>query len=370
MPDISSFKLERYFALYEFKAPYLLSASDCETLSLSELLALANPTSRGLWENLTLGYTESSGHPLLRKAIAGLYPGMSPEDILVSAPEEGIFIFMQSLLDPGDEVIVLSPTYQSLLEIGRSIGCKVIPWQLKIGQSGWTLDLEWLERNLTSQTRLLVINFPHNPTGFLPTLPEFERVVALARQNGVMIFSDEMYRLIEHNPARLLPAMCDLYENGISLSGMSKAFGLPGLRIGWLATRAANLMKRWIRYKDYTTICNSAPSEILAILALEAREEILKRNLEIIRNNLALAEDFFSGDGRPFRWLAPTGGSVAFPGWNGEGTVEDFCQALIDRKGVMVVPGSLFEFPGSHFRIGLGRKNFPEALQKVKESDF
>ena len=176
-----------------------------------------------------------------------------------------------------------------------------------------------------------------------------------------------MYRLLEYAPAMRLPAVCDLYEKGISLSGLSKAFALPGLRIGWLTTQEHALIDNWLAFKDYTTICNSAPGEILGIIALQNKEQIIRRNLAIIRENIARAEEFFGRHTQQFTWFAPKAGSVAFPEWRGGGTVEQFCQAVLEKQGVMIVPGSLFEFHGNHFRIGLGRRNLPEALAHVGE---
>jgi len=356
------FKLERYFAEYEFKAPYLLSASDCESLRLGELLELADPETRRLWDGLSLGYTESPGHPRLREAIARLYQAIRPADVLVAAPEEAIFIFMQTLLAPGDEVVALAPAYQSLHEVARAAGAVVRPWPLGLSAQGWQVDLEGLERLLSRRTKLVVLNFPHNPTGCLPSRRELEAVLALAERSGAYVFSDEMYRLLEYDPSRCLPAVCDLYERGVSLGGMSKALALPGLRIGWLASRDHDLLRRCQEYKDYTTICSSAPSEVLALMALRAKETILARNLGIVQANLALAEPFFARHAGLLRWLPPQAGSVAFPAWTGPGELEPFCRRLVERQGVMLVPGSLFDYPGAHFRLGLGRRNFPTAL--------
>ena len=366
MPDLQPFKLERYFARYEFNARYLLSASDCESLRLDELLAMADGESRRLWDDLGLGYTESPGHPLLRAQIAKAYAGLNADDVLVMAPEEAIYIFMRTLLTPGDEVVAIAPAYQSLHEVARAIGCRVIPWSLALTENGWEADLALLRRLLTARTRLLVINFPHNPTGCLISRPELDAILELAGQQGIYVFSDEMYRLLELDPAQRLPAVCTLYERGVSLAGMSKVYGLPGLRIGWLATNAPGLRDRWQGYKDYTTICSSAPSEILALMGLRAQEQLVGRSLEIIRTNLGLASEFCARHPRLFRWLPPQAGSVAFPQWNGPGPVEEFCQEMVDRQGVMVVPGSQFDYPGQSFRMGLGRRNFAEALAQVE----
>jgi aspartate/methionine/tyrosine aminotransferase len=363
--NLNPFKLERYFAEYEFSVRYLLSPSDCEGLEMASLLEMADPEGRQLWDNLKLSYTESSGHPLLRSEIAKLYPGLTPENILVAVPEEAIFIFMHTLLKPGDHIIAMFPAYQSLYEIARSTGCQVTPWMVQPLDRGWQLDLTRLEESITPRTRLLVINFPHNPTGCLVSPSELDQIVAFARRHGLYLFSDEMYRLLEYDPLRRLPSVSSLYEKAVTLSGLSKSFALPGLRLGWLATRDKSLLDQCQSYKDYTTICASAPSEILGIIALRAKETILARNLDIILSNLNHAEDFFTQYQDHFSWIKPHAGSVAFPQWKGAPPVEVFCQQVLNQQGVMIVPGSIFDYPGNHFRIGLGRKNFPEALEQV-----
>jgi aspartate/methionine/tyrosine aminotransferase len=360
---IAPFELERYFALYEFKLKYLLSPSDCESLSMAELLSMASAASLELWQDLRLSYTESQGHPLLRNEAANLYENILPGNILIAAPEEAIFIAMQTLLRPGDQVVAIAPAYQSLHEIARSIGCEVAEWKLAPGPGGtWQLDLDQLEASLTNRTRLLVINFPHNPTGYTLSRSQLEAVIRLACRHDLYIFSDEMYRLLEYEPVARLPAVCDLYEKGISLSGLSKSFSLPGLRIGWLASQASALMESWLAFKDYTTICNSAPGEILGIIALQNKEKIIRRNLAIIQENIGSAERFFQEHPQQFAWFAPKAGSVAFPEWLGDEPLEQFCQQVLEKQGVMIVPGNLFGYSGQHFRIGLGRKNLPEAL--------
>ena len=364
---INPFKLERYFARYEFSANYLLSSSDCEALTLSELLEMAPRQSLGLWQNLKMSYTESSGHPLLRQEISNGYENIKPGDVLVAVPEEAIFILMQTYLRPGDEVIAISPTYQSLHELAISIGCNVIPLELETGQYGWAFDLNKLENKINDRTRLLVLNFPNNPTGYLPTQDEFASIINLARQYGVTIFCDEMYRLLESDPAQRLPSICDAYEKGIALSGLSKSFALPGLRIGWLATRQKEVITNCLGYKDYTTICSSAPSEILAIIALQNTQRIVDRNMEIIKGNISLSKQFFDRYSDLVSWTDPQAGSIAFPNWLGAGSVEDFCQSVLEQQGIMIVPGNLFDFPGSHFRIGLGRTNFGEILEHLDE---
>jgi aspartate/methionine/tyrosine aminotransferase len=363
---INPFQLERYFAQYEFKVKYLLGSSDCESLSLAELLQMAAPESLALWHDLRLGYTESAGHPLLRAEVASLYDNIPVDNVIIAAPEEAIFIAMHTLLSTNDHVIAVYPAYQSLYEVARSIGCSLTLWKLQIGSDGWQLDLKQIEQDINDRTRLLVINFPHNPTGYMPSRNEFDDIVQLARKHDLYIFSDEMYRLMEYEPASQLPSICEVYEKGIALSGLSKSYALPGLRIGWLAAQDSSWTERWLAVKDYTTICNSAPSEILGIIALQNKDRILKRNLGIIQANITSANQFFSEHSHLFDWYSPKAGSIAFPRWIGTGSVEKFCQGVLDQQGVMLVPGSVFDLPGNHFRIGLGRKNFPDAIGKVK----
>jgi aspartate/methionine/tyrosine aminotransferase len=358
---IAHFKLERYFARYEFAARYQLSASDCETLAVAELLELADEASRALWHDLRLGYTESQGHPLLREEISGLYTQVSSDRVLVAAPEEAVFLLMHALLDPGDTIVVTTPAYQSLHEVARSLGCRVVPWPLDLTSAGWSLDLNRLAHCLPG-ARLLVLNFPHNPTGFLPREHELTAIVELARAHGIWVFSDEMYRLLELDEADRLPALVDLDERGISLAGLSKAFGLPGLRVGWLAVRAPELVRRLVALKDYTTICSSAPSEVLAIAALRARTSILDRNRAMVRSNLVAANTGFAAHADLVRWLPPRAGSVAFPLWLGPGRVPALCHRVRRELATLMVPGSLFGGWSEHFRVGLGRRDLPVVL--------
>jgi len=253
----SPFKIERYFAKHEFSAPYLISGSDCESLSIGELLAL-EPDATDKFQHQRLGYTESPGAPALRAEIARLYRGTGPEQLLVhTGAVEPIANFMQAALEPGDAVIVQTPHYQALSEIARSIGCDIVPW-LAREERGWAPDLDELPKLITAKTRAVIVNLPHNPTGYLMTAGEQARLVEICRAAGLLLFSDEVYRELEHDPADTLPAACDLYENAVSLGVMSKTYGLPGLRIGWVATRNAGVLDRMTMLKDYASMCNSA----------------------------------------------------------------------------------------------------------------
>jgi len=360
------FKLERYFAKYEFSAPYLLSCSDCEALSLEELLAMADENALQMWHALKLGYTESCGHPALREEITGLYRTIQPDDVLTIIPEEGIFIAMNNILEQGDHVVTTFPGYQSLYEIARSLGCEVSRWTPR-DQNGWTFDIRDFNALVKKNTKLIVINFPHNPTGAVLPEAAFNAVMNVARQQNMVIFSDEMYRLLEYDPGIRLTPACDLYENAVSLSGLSKSFALAGLRTGWLATKNTDLLRKCMFYKDYTTICSSAPSEILAIMALRAKEEILTRNLDLINRNLKILDTFFARHEDLFRWPKPEAGPIGFPELTTGMDATAFCQDLADKKGVMLLPSDVYEYGNRHFRIGFARRNMPEALSKLEE---
>ena len=363
---IPPFALERFFAAHEFSTPHLLCASDCEALSVDDLLSLeagAEAAFRDLW----LGYTESLGHPDLRAEIAGLYDSVDAAQVLVhSGAEEAIFGFMNAAIEPGGHVIVQTPCYQSLTDLPRALGFALSEWPAR-EDFGWALSLDELERLIRPDTRALIVNLPHNPTGFLAPHAVFERMVEICRANGLLLFCDEVYRLLEFDPAERLPAACDAYENGVSLGVMSKSFGLAGLRIGWIATRNRSVLDAMAGFKDYTTICNSAPSEFLATVALRHRDAVVGRNLRIIEGNLALLDGFFERQSEKVTWQRPRAGSIALPRFADGLDGVALCRAAIDIAGVLLAPGSTFGAGDNHFRIGFGRADMPQALARLEE---
>jgi len=359
------FKLERYFARYEFAVEHLLCCSDCESLSVDDLLAL-EPDARDRFQQLWLGYTESQGSPALRREICRLYDTVPPEQVLVhSGAEEAIFLLMHAVLDPGDHLIVHWPCYQSLVAVAGSIGCRVTRWEAREDR-GWALDLDELESHIRSNTKLIIVNLPHNPTGYLMAQEQFAEVGEIARAHGIILFSDEVYRESEYPVEERLPAACDLDERAVSLGVMSKTYGLAGLRIGWIATHNTEVYERMAALKDYTTICNSAPSEFLAELGLRHREKLVERNVGIIVDNLVLLDAFFARHTDTFTWQRPKAGPIAFPCYL-DGDVETFCDRLVREAGVLLLPGSVFDDHENHVRIGFGRKNMPEALARLEE---
>jgi aspartate/methionine/tyrosine aminotransferase len=340
---------------------------------MSDLISGADEDLRARWDSLRLGYTESQGLPELRAEIARMYESVAPDEVLVAVPEEAIFLTMNSLLSAGDHVVCTFPGYQSLYELARGLGCELSFWEPVEGDE-WRFDPADLEALLRPDTKLVVWNFPHNPTGALPSRVDYDRMIAAVRsagRGGAWLFSDEMYRLLESDEAARLPAAVDRYERAMSLTGLSKAFGLAGLRLGWLTTHDESLLERISALKDYTTICSSAPSELLALMGLRARRRILARNRERLLRNIETASAFFERHREEMSWIPPQAGTISFPRlltpgpgaarpWTGS---EAFCEQVLRDTGVLLLPSTVYDYGDSHFRIGLGRDDSAFGLE-------
>lgn len=354
------FKLERYFAEYEFNVRYLLSSSDCDGYSMNYVLSCAEHGELELWNSLMLGYTDSLGHLLLRDAIAHHYNTIKRDDVLVLSPGEANYFIMQLCLEKGDEVVCMRPAYQSLYQIAETMGCSLRYWE---PDAQGVFNVDDLATLVTSQTRMIIVNFPHNPTGFYPSKEELNRIIAIASKHNTLLFSDEMYHKLVHDPARLNDSLCDLYENAISLWGTAKSFGLAGLRIGWIATHNHELLQKIAHFKDYTTICSSAPSEILTMIALNNSERFIEVNLEKIRRNKQIFASFVEKHPGLFNnYRETSAGSTAFIRINIEEPTLNYTARLVKESGIMMVPAEMFEYGHSHVRIGFGRTNMSEAL--------
>jgi aspartate/methionine/tyrosine aminotransferase len=339
-------------------------------MTVAELLELAG-TDLGAIGDVWLGYTESQGSPVLRERVAELYPTIQAEHLLtVAAPEEGIFIAMHALLEPGDRVVVLTPCYDSLANLARHIGCEVVPWPLvelerrDSENHGWRLDLEALPRLLGETTRLVVVNFPHNPTGVLPSQRQWQELVATVERSGAWLFSDEMYRGLEYDGGDRLPPGSELGERVLTLSGLSKTYGLPGLRCGWLAVRDDAMRARILGWKDYTTICSPAPVERLAEVALTVADRLIERSRRLVLANLDVADSFFARRDRLFRWNRPAAGPVALVRLEGH-SARELSERLIEGPGLLLLPGTALGSDDRHVRFGLGRRDFAACLERL-----
>ena len=363
--NLPPFKLERYFAKYEFNTEFLLCSSDCEAMSIADLLAF-EPGAVEKFQNTWLGYTESQGSLALRIEICNLYTTIQPEHILVhTGAGEAIYLFMHATLTADDHVIVHTPSYQSLSEVAKGIGCQVSPWTAR-EENNWALDLDELHDLVRPNTKVIIINTPHNPTGFLMSCADFDLLNKFAQEKNILLFSDEVYRESEYDSATRLPAACDYGEHAVSLGVTSKTYGLAGLRIGWIATKNKKVYENMAGLKDYTTICNSAPSEFLAEVAMRHRQKLVDRNLAIINHNLTVIDKVFASHSSLFTWVRPQAGSMGFPKLL-NGDIEDFCDNLVKQAGVLLLPGTMYDDPSNHFRLGLGRKNLPQAVERLEE---
>ncbi len=364
LPD---FRLETHFSRWEFKARYHMTASDAETMRMHDLLALADDAGRETWEKLTLGYTETWGKPVLRETIAATYQGLTSDDILCFAgAEEGLYCAMLALLGADDHAILTVPNYQSMETLPVSL-CRQVSGVPLRAENNWALDMDDIRKALRPNTRLIAVNFPNNPTGAIADQATFAALVELCKERNIHLFSDEVYRGLERDPAKQLPQAAELFDKGISLNVMSKAYGLPGLRIGWIASRDHDLLARMEKMKHYLSISNSAPSEILSVIALKARDQIIARNRTLCRDNLQLLGAFFAEYPHLYQWQEPDGGCVGFARYIGAGSTDDHCRELVEKSGILLLSSSLFAsdllpVATDRFRVGFGRKNISAGL--------
>jgi len=370
MPSLPEFKLETHFSKWEFKAKYHLTASDAQSLSLRELLELASPEDRDAFEGMWLGYTETFGAPDLRHTIADTYEAQKASNILCfCGASEGIFAANSVIMDNDSHAIVVTPNYQSHEALPATFGqVSAVPLD---AANNWALDIDQIRASIKPTTKLVTINFPHNPTGSILPLDRYMALINLCREHGIYILHDEIFHGLGHAQSMHLPQIADVYERGLSLNVTSKSYGLPGLRIGWIACQDNALLLQMERMKHYLSICNSGPSERLANIAIKNREKILSRNCQIVDSNLPKWEALFERYPTLFDWQRPDGSCMAFPRYTGSEGVEVFAQKLVEESGVLVLPSSIYSStlantPKDHFRIGLGRKGLDEGLEVMQ----
>jgi aspartate/methionine/tyrosine aminotransferase len=359
------FAIERYFAVHEFAVPYLLCASDVEPVSMRDLLAYADEETRELWDDLVLGYTETLGSPLLRKEIAKLYTTLEADDVIaVVGASEALFILFSALIRPGDHVIALWPAYQSLYDLARAQGADVELIELR-PEDAWALDIDRIAAAMRPTTRAVVVNLPHNPTGVHLGAAEFDALADLAEQHGATLVCDEVYRGLEYDPADRLPAAADRSHRGVSVGVLSKTYALAGLRVGWLATRDRALLDAATQVRDYTSLCSPAPSEVLGVVALRAAEALVERSRDIIAANLPLVDELMAEHGEKLDWVRPRAGSIGFPRYRGPEGIDAFNERLVAEQGVLLLPGRVYGYGDGRFRLGFGRTNLPEAIERL-----
>ncbi|WP_306111413.1 MULTISPECIES: pyridoxal phosphate-dependent aminotransferase [unclassified Roseovarius] len=347
-----------------------MTASDAESMSLPELLAMASPEDRDGFEQMWLGYTETFGAPDLRAAIAATYAGRSADNVLCFAgASEGIFAANNVLLDKDSHAIVVTPNYQSHeslpLAICEATGVPLDP------DDNWSLDIDRVRDAIRPNTRLLTINFPHNPTGAILPHDRYEALIELCRHHGIWILHDEIFNGLGPSDAQHLPFIADVYERGLSLGVMSKSYGLPGLRVGWIACQDRDVLSKMERMKHYLSICNSGPSERLALIALKNRDAILTRNCAIVDENLPKWDAFFARHPDLFEWQRPDGACMGFPRYLGADGVEEFARKLVEEAGVLLLPSTIYRSdlgstPTDRFRLGFGRRGLDARLAAME----
>lgn len=352
--------LEEWFDAHQFQTRYDVGESAVKFLKLRDL---------GLDLNaVDLRYGHHTGAPELRGQIASEYPGLAPEHVLVtSGGAEAIFAIVAALAKPGDHVIVEHPNYPSTYEVPRGLGCEVELLRLDFA-TGLRPDLERLASMVNARTRLIIVTHPNNPSGSMITASEQAQLVELAERHRVHLLFDETYRHLSF--ADPLPAAAALSPWAISVTSMSKCYGLPGIRIGWLATRSHAVLAGVLAVREQVTITNGALSEAIATAVLARRAEFLGRARRHIQVNFRIACEWV--EARPeLQWVRPQGGVVGSPRFR-DGTVADpetLYRTLASEDGVFVIPGRCFEMDNRFFRLGFGatEQEVSVGLRKIGE---
>ena len=357
--------ISTYVARWAPSMRHLLSSSDVQAWRLDELLALADPDDLARWGGLDLGYADSRGDPLLRAEIAGLYASVATDEVLCFAGiDEAIFVMVNVMAEAGDRIVAVTPAYGSLHAVARGIGADLVLVPLDEAD-GWRLPVDALREALDAPTRLVILNWPHNPTGALPDAADFHEVLEMAARAGARVLCDEAYRFLERDPRDRLPAAADASEHAVSLGGLSKAFGLAGLRIGWAVGHDTPLLARAAAMKDYLSGCGAAPSQVLGTIALRARDTVLARSRRLLDRNFPLLEGFLREREAVFYWVPPRAGSTGFVRLAAGVPAGAFASGLRDAEGVLVLPGAVYGTRGNHVRIGFGVAELDDALHRV-----
>ncbi len=303
--------------------------------------------------DLTLFYGEHRGERPLRELIAAQDGGLTADDVLVTAGAAGaLFIIATSLLSERDHLVVVRPNYATNIETPKAIGCAITYIDLSF-DNGFALDVEEIARALRPGTRYISVTCPHNPTGTVFSRADLDALIALAERHGCYLLVDETYRDLSYGSK--LPAAASLSTRAISVSSLSKAYGIPGIRIGWLVTRDPVLYERFLAAKEQIGICGSVIDEAVARKALEDRDAFLAALLPRMAARRDLVQAWI--DNEPMvDWVPPSGGVVGFPRMNVEADFDlgGFYARLLERHGAYVGPGHWFEMPKRYFRLGFG----------------
>ena len=361
MPFVT-FDLERWQSTWENRVRYNLSESGVHPLSVRELLSLAESAADPLLD-VRLGYSQSNGTDALRERIAALYPGATPDQVLVTnGSAEANYVAALGVIEPGDQVAMLLPNYLQLWGHVQNLGAQVRPFRLH-EERGWAPDPAEIRAAIAPGTKLVVVTNPHNPTGHILADAMRRAIIDRAAEVGAWLLADEVYMGAERD-GRTTASFWGSYDRLLCVAGLSKAYGLPGLRIGWLVGPAPIVADAWARH-DYTTIGPSGASDHLATLALQpaVRERLLARTRGILRENYPVLEQWLKSFGASFTWVPPQAGAICFvryrPAIDGEALVE----RVRAGQNVLLVPGEHFGMPG-YIRFGFGNE-LPELREAL-----
>lgn len=368
--QIEPFQLERWMTKYETEVTWDIAESGIYPMTMREVIELLPEAERsGALDtllDLRLGYSEARGSQELRELLAATYVATTPDEILVTTGAiEANFLLFNVLLSSGDHVIAVSPAYQQLNSVPRAIGCDVDLWRVR-QNGGFHFDLVELRRLVRPNTRLIVINTPHNPTGAMLTQESLEEINELAESVGAWIMCDEAYRWLElPGGPPLAPPMRNLGPRGISIGTFSKPFGLPGLRTGWMAAPEEIVQRCWAM-RDYISLSPAKLNDALAIIALTHRDQIAERTRQIVAANLDFSERWFAENGDIVSWSPPQGGLLALMKYELPVASGPLANRLAEDYKVMLAPGSAFGYEG-YLRIGVGMTPplFAEGLRQA-----
>lgn len=365
---LSPFRLEEYLATREFSSKYMFCASDMTSRTIGEVLELASDDEKKGFMNLSLSYTLPEGSAEVRREIAAMYTGLTAANVLCFAgAEEAIFTAAQCFLSSSDHAVTIGPCYQSLESVAASI-CDVTIVDLELKGEGWHLDVQKVEAAIRPNTKMLFFNFPHNPTGYVPSHDVFDSLIDLAKRHNLVLFSDEVYRGLEMDIHHCLPSAAEVYPRALSLGVMSKSFGFAGLRIGWITSQSEHMLQQLSNFKHYLSICNSAPSEWLTKIILKNRTKVLDENIALLKTNLEYVRGYFLANAKTFQWIEPQGGCIAYPRYLGQQSVLAMADALLQKKSVVILPDWVYGQENQHFRVSFGRRDCRDALKHF--SDF
>ncbi|MHB8486913.1 MAG: aminotransferase class I/II-fold pyridoxal phosphate-dependent enzyme [Candidatus Acidiferrales bacterium] len=348
---IEAFELERWQSVWENRVELNIAESGVEPLSVRELVGDRADLERVL--DTRLGYPQTNGSEELRGRIAALYPGARAENVLLTCGgAEANYLVTWGLVERGDEVIFMQPNYMQVAGLARGFGADVKPWWLR-EELQWAPDVDELSRVVTSKTKMIAVCNPSNPTGAVLNENTMDAICVAARKVGAWILADEVYRGAEFS-GKTTPSFYGRYERVLCTAGLSKAYGLPGLRTGWLVGPAEMTEKLW-GYHDYTSIGPTMLTDRIASLALkpEQHARLLERTRRILRDNYPAMRDWLEKHGNLFTHMAPRAGAIAWIGFRKKWNSADVAEELRAKKGVLLVPGEQFAMPG-YLRIGFG----------------